>query len=215
MTYSQSIENKLKKLPDYVREYAVYKSEIGYSDGTIINELRIISRFLQYSDAIDENMPDVERINYDKMRQFLESFKISSKGSYSYYKSMDSAIDSFLDYIYTKYYPNSLDNHFPTKPIIPSLSEAKESFVEYREKIRCPRIPIYSFGKNDFERLIILRYSKSTEEEILQRISVFIILMATGISRDTVCELRIENYSYEESYIMIGNNETIYNGTVN
>ncbi len=206
MEFNKSIENRLSKMPIWMREYATYKWSLGCKESTILEYLHIIDRFLSY---INPNVKVVSTnmVSYEKKDEYIQSLDITDEMKYRKAASTEHLLDDFLDFLCSKY-ELSVDNHFSYDSILPSLEEAREMFVDKTSpKRRKPSVDTsWAFEERDFERIFFPAANKGGSlGDMTKRRVIFALLMSTGMDLKTLCNLSVKNYNPKKKCIQIHN----------
>ncbi len=206
MEFNKSIENRLLKMPTWVREYAIYKRSLGCKESSILEYLRVVDRFLAYIDSDVINVSP-KMVSYDKKDEYIQTFDITDEKKYKRAVSTEHLLDDFLDFLCSKY-GLSVDNHFSNYSVLPTLDEAREMFVDKTSPTRRkPSVDTsWSFEERDFERIFFPAANNGGSlGDMTKRRVIFSLLMSTGMELKTLCELPVKNYDQEKKRILIQN----------
>ncbi len=203
---SASLERKINALPEWLRKYALYKRDNGYSDGTIINCVNMVLRFLS---SLNESIESIsfDEISYEKKAEYIKQFDISSERKYQYASSVERTLDDFMDYLYTRY-DIGVQNHVYESSVLPSREEARQSFTD-KTAYSVRRIPFvdksWDWEVRDFERIFFTGSEGGSEVDEFRRRTIFALLMTSGMNIKQIRQIPIDGYDVKKKTIEIHN----------
>lgn len=178
----KSIETKLGKMPDYVREWCDILVNDGKADSTVITWLRQVDAFLHFIDE-DTSRIHAENITYSYMDQYLNTFEVTNKSRKQYRKAVEYSIDSFLDFIYSRN-GNSAEN-------IGKRVESR-TFYDFRK-----------FVEKDVKNLFKYCVTKCKWGELDEKVAALtiILILTSGGEVDDFLRLKWRDYDEENKII--------------